>query len=113
MKAKPKRLRSGSWGAVVEGQEAGQVAKGDVVTITARGGKSWDAVVEKVIWRGGDVAILATEQRPAKPRTEREASYLRSRGHSVGSYQYQYCGYPCPVSGRRCCATNGPCHDCE
>jgi len=24
-----------------------------------------------------------------------------------------YCGYPCPVTGRRCCPANGPCHDCQ
>lgn len=24
-----------------------------------------------------------------------------------------YCGYPCPVSGRKCCPANGPCHDCQ
>ncbi len=23
-----------------------------------------------------------------------------------------YCGYPCPVTNRKCCAANGPCHDC-
>lgn len=23
-----------------------------------------------------------------------------------------YCGHECPVSGKRCCAANGPCHDC-
>lgn len=24
-----------------------------------------------------------------------------------------YCYYPCPVTGRKCCPENGPCHDCE
>lgn len=24
----------------------------------------------------------------------------------------QYCGYPCPVTGLKCCPENGPCHDC-
>lgn len=33
-----------------------------------------------------------------------------NRGGSGGGY---YCGYPCPVTNRKCCAANGPCHDCE
>jgi hypothetical protein len=28
------------------------------------------------------------------------------------SYRTEYCGYPCPVTGRKCCSKNGPCHDC-
>lgn len=28
------------------------------------------------------------------------------------SLEGQYCGYPCPVSGKKCCPKNGPCHDC-
>ena len=32
---------------------------------------------------------------------------------SYGRDTSPYCGYPCPVTGRKCCPSNGPCHDCE
>lgn len=34
-------------------------------------------------------------------------SHRRSSGRKSG-----YCYYPCPVTGRKCCPENGPCHDC-
>ena len=34
--------------------------------------------------------------------------YVTERGHYEG-----YCGYPCPVTGLKCCPENGPCHDCQ
>lgn len=54
--ATPVKLRSGAWGARVKDA----VSEGDVVTITTRSGKSWDARVTRVVWRGDDVAICAT-----------------------------------------------------
>lgn len=35
------------------------------------------------------------------------SGYVTERGHHEG-----YCGYPCPVTGKKCCPANGPCHDC-
>ena len=42
-------------------------------------------------------------------------SLATSSSSSQGGYDGDgpYCGYPCPVSGRKCCAKNGPCHDCQ
>lgn len=54
--ATPTKLRDGTWGARV----AGAVAAGDEITITTRGGKSWTARVERVIWSGEGVTICAT-----------------------------------------------------
>ena len=93
--ATPAKLRNGSWGARVQGR----VSAGDSVQITTKAGKSWTATVSKVVWSGNGVSICATES-------------SGSRG-SRGGYSSMYCGYPCPVTGRRCCAANGPCHDCE
>jgi len=92
--ATPTKLRSGSWGAKV--QDANPQL-GQVVRITTKSGKSWLATVTRVIWSGNGVAICATAS--AKPRQQR-------------SYSVVYCGYPCPVTGLKCCAANGQCHDC-
>lgn len=42
------------------------------------------------------------------PAKRDSRGYVTERGHYVG-----YCGYPCPVTGMKCCPKNGPCHDCE
>ena len=56
--ARPKKLRSGEWGAWVE---TPSVRKGDRIKVTTRAGKSWSATVDKVIWTGSDGAIVATD----------------------------------------------------
>ncbi len=96
--ASPAKLRNGSWGARVK---SATVAVGDTVTITTRSGKSWDATVEHVVWSGDGVSICATQsldRRPAPPVRQ--------------TYSHDCCGYPCPVTRRRCTPTD-PCHDCE
>jgi hypothetical protein len=54
--ATPTKLRNGSWGARV----GANVQPGDIVRITTKAGKSWDATVAKVIWTGDGVSICAT-----------------------------------------------------
>ncbi len=62
--ASPTKLQNGSWGATVPSLS---VEVGDIVTITTRGGKSWDARISKIVWSGksrysdGSVTIVATE----------------------------------------------------
>lgn len=48
-----------------------------------------------------------TESADYTPAQRDRRGYVVERGHHDG-----YCGYPCPVTGRRCCPANGPCHDC-
>lgn len=55
--ATPTKLRNGDWGARVH---SATVRAGDIVRITTRAGKSWDAEVLKVIWRGEGTSICAT-----------------------------------------------------
>lgn len=55
--ATPAKLKNGNWGARVQSAD---VREGDTVTITTRAGKSWQAQVELVVWRGDDIAICAT-----------------------------------------------------
>jgi len=88
--ATPAKLRSGAWGARVQGT----VAEGDVVTITTRAGKSWQARVTRVVWTGEGVAICATESidRPSRPSSP---SSPRTHGHSSG------CSRCCYIPGRR------------
>lgn len=90
MTASPAKLRNGSWGARVRSES---VHPGDVVTITTKAGKSWTATVERVLWHGDGVSLCATA---SEPRHGRDADC---------------CGYPCPVTGRRC-TPRYPCHDC-
>lgn len=110
IQASPTKLRDGSWGARAQSAD---VRAGDTVEITTRSGKRWTATVSRVLWSGDGVAIVATESndRPARNgyvRAKRDSrGYVTERGHYEG-----YCGYPCPVSGRKCCPANGPCHDC-
>ena len=54
--ATPAKLRDGSWGARV----TGAVAPGDVVTITTRAGKTWQARIMRVVWTGEGVTLCAT-----------------------------------------------------
>ncbi len=95
--AAPSKLRNGSWGAKVNGS----VEEGDTVTITTRSGKSWDAIVERVVWEGNGVSIFSTRSldRPVQST-------------SRPTYGADSCGYPCAVTGRRC-TQDDLCHDCQ
>ena len=100
--ASPCKLQSGAWGAKTKTK----VQEGQIVTITTRGGKSWEVRVTQVVWSDGKATIVATEScdRPVVQPTYRPAAQ---------DHYAEYCGYVCTVSRRRCCASNGPCHDCE
>jgi hypothetical protein len=106
-KASPTKLRSGEWGARV----SGSVREGDKIEITTKAGKTWTAIVKKVVWSKDGISIVATEESKSRngytPAKRDSRGYVTERGHDEG-----YCGYPCPVSGQRCCPENGPCHDC-
>lgn len=55
--ASPIKLRNGNWGA----KARGAVREGDEIRITTKAGKTWTAIVAKVVWSGNGVAICATE----------------------------------------------------
>lgn len=107
--ASPAKLRDGSWGAKV----AGSVSVGDMIQVTTKAGKSWTATVSKIVWTGDGTSLVATASSGASksgytPAVRNSRGYVEQRGHHEG-----YCGYACPVSGRKCCPANGPCHDCQ
>lgn len=56
--ATPLKLKNGDWGARVNSDS---VQVGDIVRITTRAGKSWEAEVLKVIWSGNGISICATQ----------------------------------------------------
>jgi len=108
--ATPTKLRDGSWGA----RCSAGVEAGDTITITTRGGKTWQAEVVRVLWSGADkygkgqISICATaslDDRPSRGRVTR-----RGRAYYQGGTEIA-CGYPCPVTGRTC-TPDHPCHDC-
>lgn len=69
--ASPTKLRDGNWGAKVRGH----VAEGDIVRITTRAGKSWDAQVTMVVWTGDGWTICATKSIDwtTTPRSSRQS----------------------------------------
>ena len=96
--ASPAKLRDGSWGARVTSTS---VNVGDEVKIATKSGKSWTAIVSRVIWSGDGITLVATQSTDRAP----SRGYARRSGEG-------YCGYPFPVSGRRC-TQDDPCHDCQ
>jgi len=67
MNATPIKLKTGEWGARV----AGSAKRGDELTITAKSGKTWTAIVDVVVWSGNGVslcALLPTQRKERAPR---------------------------------------------
>jgi hypothetical protein len=69
--ARPKKLRSGEWGCTVDGT----ATPGEIVTIRTNRGKSWPAVIDKVIWSNDKTSICTTREREDadKEREQRES----------------------------------------
>lgn len=78
-KAKPKKLRDGTWGAVVERMGIG---RGDVIQVTTAAGKTWQAAVERVVWSGDGVTICATR---SLDRPERHGGQNGDGSERLGS----------------------------
>jgi len=98
--ASPKKLRSGDWGALAQ---TDSIKRGDLIRITTKSGKSWEAHVAKVIWTGDGKSIVATESGGGGPRKS-------------GKVECKYCGCTdrsC-VRGGACAGgpSFDPCFDC-
>ena len=89
------KLRSGEWGVKV----GGTVRAGDEVVVSKKDGSQSRERVEKVVYAGNGISICAIKKRKPAARRRRDDDG-------------DYCGGICPVRGSRCCAKNGPCHDC-
>lgn len=91
--AKPCKLRSGVWGAKVQSTH---VSEGDTITITTRAGKSWDARVARIVWRGDGVSICVTESLDRPKSRNWDPDAYNGRGAPRGGY-------------RKACVSDGNC----
>ncbi len=96
--ASPKKLRSGAWGASAKTSD---ISVGDVVTITTRAGKTWDAEVTQVIWSGAcswsknGSSILATRSLDRPCREKSSSRYCSTtRARTEAPKGWSPCGYP-------------------
>lgn len=96
------KLKNGDWGVKVNGS----ASPGQQVTVDKKSGGTKTVKIAKVLWSGNGVSICAIEQR----QTAGSRTYDNKTERDSGGV---YCGYNCPVSGLKCCAKNGPCHDCQ
>lgn len=60
LEATPTKLRSGKWGARIAVSEGRCAIVGDGVVVRTRAGKTWEAVVTKIVWQNDDVQIVET-----------------------------------------------------
>ena len=74
--ATPTKLKNGSWGARVASTN---VRAGDIVQITTRGGKSWEAEIIKVVWSGNGVSICATSSIASRNISSRSSASSTGR----------------------------------
>jgi len=84
--ASPALLKSGEWGARVPNSA---VNAGDALTIVSKSGSSWEAIVDRVVWRGPDVTLCSTKRKdPGRcrecGRALRDASHHRAMGGLCG-----------------------------
>ena len=73
--ATPKKLRDGTWGAILSSPK-NTVKENDMVQVTARSGKTWTSAITKVIWGNQKVTIVATRLIPT-PTKKNGCRYCR------------------------------------
>ena len=62
------------------------MSEGQQIQITAKSGKSWTATVERVIWSGNGVSIVATKSYP----DDRSAGRRDERRQRATELEYQH-----------------------
>jgi hypothetical protein len=80
----------------------GAYVDGDRIMFTARGA-SW-AVNDADLVADAIIAASVADGKIENPQ---------SGSRHQQSESSAYCGHDCPVTHRKCCAPNGPCHDCR
>ena len=108
------KLVDGSWG--IRGKN---LTPGTSVKVKTRAGDVKSETVAAVLSTAPDGTQTASITKSARSSSYGSGSGRRGYGGSGGSGRYgdSYgsgggCGYPCPVTGRRCTADD-PCHDCQ
>jgi hypothetical protein len=84
--ASPAKLHNGDWGC----RTRSDVQVGDIVAITTRAGKSWDARIEQIVWKNDEIALCATAS------LDRQSGCSRCRRTATRTAQIwedcEYCG---------------------
>lgn len=94
------KLKSGEYGV----RAVGVTLKAEQsVSVTKKSGESSTVKIKKILWTGPDRETGQTVQL---------AAIYSDRPSPGGGGGSDCCGYPCPVSGRRCTPSD-PCHDCQ
>jgi len=86
----PKKLPNGSWGAQIVGKNT-NVHKGDIIKVTSRGGKTWQARVSAIMSRSP--TIVATESvgdQRRQQRAERTERTERRSNHQEGEQSGEF-----------------------
>ena len=88
--ASPAKLKDGSWGARVPGT----ATTGQTITVRAANGKTWTAVVDRVLWTGTSngerVSLCSTRPREAGTRTTGRGT--NPRAHTPNGKRCRACG---------------------
>ena len=79
--ATPIKLRSGDWGAKIEGCVPEILSRGEEIQIQTRAGKTWNTRIDKIVWSHSDkkIAIVALASK-TKSRREPCANCDTGRG---------------------------------
>ena len=101
MTATPAKLKDGSWGARV----VGAPNPGDVVVVTTKAGKTWQARVERVVWQGDGVALCVTTGAAGQAHGGRTSS------RRCGCSDSENCCRPCRCEAY-CNCRGGNVYDC-
>lgn len=109
MNATPCVLKRGGWGVRVSGSPK----VGDAVTVTTRAGKSWTAVISRVVEHADGVSICATRTGMPEHTVRRTVTSTRRPGRR-GTAESVAAGKPAPSIPYNglCCPTCGSEH-CE
>ena len=55
--ASPCKMQNGTWGVRITGDRA---RVGEKVRVQTRAGKTWTAIIARIVWEGGDAMIAST-----------------------------------------------------
>lgn len=97
---------------------ANSMREGETVTVTKKSGQTKQVKLGRVSrpftakfgpLKGQQAAIAKVASNGRMSSRERHNAGDKYVGTK---YEGAYCGFPCPVTGKKCCPANGPCHDC-
>jgi|GEM_PF-5920650 len=97
---------------------ANQMREGATVTVTKRSGETKTVTLGRVGRSFRAKFGPLQGQQAAIAKIAHNGQYSARERYQMGDmykgtkHEGRYCGFPCPVTGKKCCPQNGPCHDC-